>query len=68
MTSPQVAGVISLTIQSAHIMPWNTLLGGSPSTFVSISINSGAEVEKTSHRSHEYEYHLLYTCNSSLGG
>jgi hypothetical protein len=50
-----VAGVISLTIQSAHLtLPWSILRGGSPDLFVSISINGGPEVGKTSYRPHEY--------------
>jgi C2 domain len=63
-----VAGVISLTIQSAHIRPWSTLLGGSPNPFVSVSINGGAEVGKTGQRQHEYVCHLLYTCNLTSSG
>jgi hypothetical protein len=67
LVSMSVAGVISLTIQSAHIRPWSTLLrGGSPDTFVTVSINDGAEVGKTGYRSHEYVCRLLYTCNSDL--
>ena len=49
-----IAGVISLTIQSAHIIPWSALLGGPPDPFVSVSINGGAEAGKTGYRTHEY--------------
>ncbi|KAF8225819.1 hypothetical protein L208DRAFT_1304780 [Tricholoma matsutake] len=50
-----VAGVISLTIQSAYIRPWNTCtLLRSPNPFVSISINDGAEVGKTGNRLHDF--------------
>ncbi|KAF8078319.1 C2 domain-containing protein [Lyophyllum atratum] len=48
-------GVVRLTVQSAHIIPWSRLRGGSPDPFVEIGINEAEAVVKTSYQSHEFE-------------
>ncbi|KAG5728553.1 Tricalbin-3 [Termitomyces sp. T112] len=48
-------GVLCLTIQSAHIVRWNRLLGSAPDPFVSIHINDAAEIARTKHLYHDFE-------------
>jgi Ca2+-dependent lipid-binding protein len=49
-----VVGAVRITIQSAHVLQWSAFRGGPPNPFVSISLNEGNEVEKTSHRLRDF--------------
>ncbi|TFK76779.1 hypothetical protein BDN72DRAFT_9377 [Pluteus cervinus] len=54
-------GVVRMTLQSAHIIPWRKIFGGTPDPFVVVSQVNGEELYRTEHIPHTFEPTWLET-------